>query len=411
MTNTSSSFKSTFQFSNPVAYAADRLPVISNVTAFDQTEATEFGTHPELRTWFLPHIIRSNLYSPIAPTVDTTEFNKNTDLTATKIGGGGQASIFKISEGRGADPEVRALKVYRQRSRHTEGRMLQAFSHPHIIAALDVFRSEDDLHCITFKYVPGTHDLSTLLRNHIISPKMAIEISLALAGALHYIYNFADASHRRLEIIHGDIKPSNILITPQGHVQLIDFGISTTALMRQRRPKDFIEGTPRYIDPNIIFYDEEQSHHSDIHAVLVTLFEMMVGSPAKELLSGKYMHFDPTNYRKAVDALLLRFRSIAHQIWPDHIESFAEPMVDGILSYLYLGPRHHTTRLNAFQLSERLMTLLPDAPGLGLHELAKMRLNQIERSYLDDQKTIVANTLFRNPERHADHQTDASVNW
>ncbi len=90
-------------------------------------------------------------------------------------------------------------------------------------------------------------------------------IALDIANALKFSYE--------LDIIHGDIKPSNVLISKNGEAKLSDFGM---ARRRSDNSQENIGGTPNYIAPGL-FEGEKPSIQSDIYALGVTFFEMTFG--------------------------------------------------------------------------------------------------------------------------------------
>ena len=90
-------------------------------------------------------------------------------------------------------------------------------------------------------------------------------IALEITQALQYSFD--------LDIIHGDIKPSNVLITKNGMAKLSDFGMARSASEEEDKS---VGGTPNYIAPELL-HGELASIQSDIYALGVTIFEMTFG--------------------------------------------------------------------------------------------------------------------------------------
>ena len=90
-------------------------------------------------------------------------------------------------------------------------------------------------------------------------------IALEITEALQYSFD--------LDIIHGDIKPSNVLITKNGMAKLSDFGMARSASEEEDKS---VGGTPNYIAPELL-HGELPSIQSDIYALGVTIFEMTFG--------------------------------------------------------------------------------------------------------------------------------------
>ncbi|MBN1205490.1 MAG: AAA family ATPase [Myxococcaceae bacterium] len=101
----------------------------------------------------------------------------------------------------------------------------------------------------------------------------ALELSISLASTLA-------ALHRR-GVIHKDLKPSNIIVTPSGETCLIDFGIATLQLVEHvdAAPAPLIEGTLAYMSPEQTGrMNRSVDYRTDLYSLGVTLYELLVGS-------------------------------------------------------------------------------------------------------------------------------------
>ena len=128
---------------------------------------------------------------------------------------------------------------------------------------------------VTIYYV-GKHEKSPFLAMELIHGKTVAELCADGPMAYSQLYSIAaqmtDAlkfSHE-LDIIHGDIKPSNILVQQNGIAKLSDFGMARRASDTDRRSAG---GTPNYLAPELM-KGESPSIQSDMYALGVTLFEM-----------------------------------------------------------------------------------------------------------------------------------------
>ena len=152
-----------------------------------------------------------------------------------------------------------------------EAYYLARLSHPNIVQIIDY--SRDDL-ILFLEYVDG-RTLTEVLRSEGKLPleKILKIVSQTLQG-LQFVHD--------KNVIHGDIKPGNVFLTKEGDVKIADFGIAriigrNTTVSRQAENNLWI-GTPAYMSPEH-FTSGEIDARSDIYAVGVMLYRMLVGRP------------------------------------------------------------------------------------------------------------------------------------
>ncbi len=191
-----------------------------------------------------------------------------------KIGEGGMAVVY-----RGYDVRLNrtvAIKVLRShysndadflsRFQH-EAQAAAILNHPYVVKVYDVGR-DGDTHYIVMEFVSG-EDLKTIInREAPLSVPYAVAIAEAVAYGL-------EAAHQ-LGLIHRDIKPQNILVAPDGHVRITDFGIAKSHLSTSLTQAGMTFGTADYISPEQA-RGQLAGPQSDIYALGVTLFEMLTG--------------------------------------------------------------------------------------------------------------------------------------
>ncbi len=191
-----------------------------------------------------------------------------------KIGEGGMAQVF-----RGRDRRLNrtvAIKVlhtiyandpdFLDRFAH-EAQVAASLSHPNIVNVYDVGQ-DGPTHYIVMEYVDG-ENLKTLINRDAPLPiARAVAIAEAIAHGL-------GAAHR-FGLIHRDIKPQNIMVEPNGHVRITDFGIAKSHLSTARTQTGVTFGTADYISPEQA-RGEAVTARSDIYSLGVTLFEMLTG--------------------------------------------------------------------------------------------------------------------------------------
>ncbi|MCA9610642.1 MAG: serine/threonine protein kinase [Myxococcales bacterium] len=133
-------------------------------------------------------------------------------------------------------------------------------------------------HFIAMEYVFGK-DLLALLatlrrRDQVMAPVMAAWIGAKVLAGLHYAHTRCDANGQPLALIHRDISPQNILLSYDGAVKLIDFGIAKATTRVHQTMGDVVKGKAGYMSPQQIM-GEPIDHRSDVFAVSTCLHEML----------------------------------------------------------------------------------------------------------------------------------------
>ena len=150
----------------------------------------------------------------------------------------------------------------------SEAQVVQLLSHPHIVAIHDILDdTEDPGPALVLEYVPGSNLEEYLKGGHPLPLDFALTIGIQIAQALEHAHSMG--------VIHGDIKPSNILISDDGEeAKIADFGIAQ--LVESDREDSPLFGTPRYISPEQIL-GHKADQRSDLFSLGVVLYEMLTG--------------------------------------------------------------------------------------------------------------------------------------
>src|SRR5689334_10074838 len=115
-------------------------------------------------------------------------------------------------------------------------------SHPNIVIVYDVGQDGPKTHYIVMEYVPG-QDLKKLIRAH-----GAFEVDAALAVTIEVCKGVGYA--HRAGLVHCDVKPQNILVTPENSIKVTDFGIARALTgPLQEKTDDLVWGSPHYFSP------------------------------------------------------------------------------------------------------------------------------------------------------------------
>jgi len=149
---------------------------------------------------------------------------------------------------------------------------------------------------IAMEYIEG-EDLSELVARGPLDPQHAVSISLDILDVLVKAHTFQTVIEDRVHrgIIHGDIKPRNIRITPTGHVKVLDFGIAKAVSMTRSITFNQFGSIP-YSSPERL-QTGDMDARSDVWSVAIVLFEMLTGKPYFEALASSKLEWMIRNYK------------------------------------------------------------------------------------------------------------------
>ncbi len=191
------------------------------------------------------------------------------------LGTGGMAVVYRAYD-RMLERPV-AIKILRQdfsedetfRERfRQEARAAANLSHPNIVTVHD-FGFDAGRLFIVMEYVPGT-DLKTMIKNHgRFSVDEAIQLMVQACEGIGYAH--------RAGLVHCDVKPHNMLVTPDGRLKVTDFGIARAlASIQPDEQADVVWGSPQYFAPEQAA-GQAPSPASDVYSLGVILYEMLTG--------------------------------------------------------------------------------------------------------------------------------------
>lgn len=231
-------------------------------------------------------------------------------------------AIKKIQRGRAYD-ETNLQRLRR------EARALARLNHPTIVRLYDLIGSGTDL-LIVMEYVPGT-SLDRLRASTVLDPAAAVVILGDVADGL-------DHAHTR-GVIHRDVKPANVLVTPSGHAKLSDFGLARLVAddTAFRTRAGTVMGTAAYMAPEQILGDREVSQAVDAYAFAVMAYELLTGSTP----------YPATGPRAQLDAHLFATPRAPRELAP----GFPEPAAAALLAGLAKEP---TQRATVFEIHKAL---------------------------------------------------------
>ena len=213
-----------------------------------------------------------------------------------RLGSGGMSDVFRARDLM-LERSV-AIKVlhenysndeaFQQRFRQ-EARAAANLSHPNIVTVHDFGLDHGQLF-IVMEYIPGK-DLKTILRQRgRFTVEEAIPLMVQACAGIGYAH--------RAGLVHCDVKPHNMIVTPDGRLKVTDFGIARalSTIMPDERA-DVVWGSPQYFSPEQAT-GEAPSPASDVYSLGVVLYEVLTGAlpftaPTSEELARMHLETSP----------------------------------------------------------------------------------------------------------------------
>jgi hypothetical protein len=162
-----------------------------------------------------------------------------------------------------------------------EAQISSMLVHPHVARLTDAWREDGNLY-LAMEYVPGLDLESIMLRSFergmTIPLELAISVSFDVLAALEHAHALRDSTGKHLELVHRDVTPRNVMISFDGAVKVIDFGIARAPLGDFRTAPGMLVGTLRYMSPEQAVADPID-RRTDLYSWAVVLFEMLTGRP------------------------------------------------------------------------------------------------------------------------------------
>jgi eukaryotic-like serine/threonine-protein kinase len=183
------------------------------------------------------------------------------------LGSGGFGTVY-LAEDTWIDKKV-ALKVPHKQGVDfgellREPRLLASLNHPNIVTIMTAEKQEN-VFFIVMEFVPG----ETL--EHIIAREGALDVTLALDYTCQ-ICNAVDHAHRQ-NVLHRDLRPSNVIVADSGMVKVADFG--TSRFLEIAAHGTTVIGSPPYMAPEQ--FKGKAIFASDIYSLGVTMYQMLTG--------------------------------------------------------------------------------------------------------------------------------------
>jgi eukaryotic-like serine/threonine-protein kinase len=192
----------------------------------------------------------------------------------SRIAHGGMATVYLATDTR-LDRQVALKVMHAELARDEEfvsrfigeAKSVARLSHPNIVAVFDQ-GSDGQFLYLAMEYVPGRTLRSLLRERGPFSPGAALNIMDPILSAL--------AAAHEAGIVHRDAKPENVLLTADGRVKVVDFGLARAQAASGQTRAGLVIGTVAYIAPEQVT-GHVTDFRTDVYAAGVMLFELLTG--------------------------------------------------------------------------------------------------------------------------------------
>lgn len=161
-----------------------------------------------------------------------------------------------------------------------EARITALLSHPNVAQVFDLGEDENNELFIAMEFVAG-QDLSKI--SHACRKQgsrmpigFACRVVHDVCRALHYAHNFVDPAGRSSPVIHRDVAPKNVMVTYEGTVKVIDFGLALARGRLETTAVGTIKGTAGYLSPEQI-HGKTLDGRTDLYSAGIVLHELVSG--------------------------------------------------------------------------------------------------------------------------------------
>ncbi|MBA2542307.1 MAG: serine/threonine protein kinase [Deltaproteobacteria bacterium] len=206
-----------------------------------------------------------------------------------RLGGGGQAEVFRgIAETiQGFRKGVAIKRVLPHLTSNPqfvamfldEARLSLFLQHANVVQVFDISKAEDGTYFLVMEYVDGC-DLKALIEHEVRSARTA-NIALCLyivkeaCKGLHYAHTLEHPESREpLNIVHRDVSPPNIMLSKNGEVKVVDFGLAKANSQVEDTDQGVVKGKFSYLAPETAHGDEVDAR-ADVFALGIILWEML----------------------------------------------------------------------------------------------------------------------------------------
>ena len=190
------------------------------------------------------------------------------------LGRGGAGVVYKaVDETLHRDVAVKTLNPDLANTEvmsrfRAEATILARLNHPQIATIFELFRADGDL-LMVMEFVRGESLDKLSERLGALEPERAAFIIDLILSALEHAH--------RAGVVHRDVKPANVMVTDEGSIKIMDFGIARVLGAEQKTVDFRLMGTPAYMSPEQVL-GEEVDGRSDLYSVGVLFYRLLTGA-------------------------------------------------------------------------------------------------------------------------------------
>jgi eukaryotic-like serine/threonine-protein kinase len=248
------------------------------------------------------------------------------------LGQGGMGSVYRaVDENLGVDLAVKenlfTSEEYSRQFRR-EATILASLRHPNLPRVTDHFEIENRGQYLIMDYIEGEDLRERMDRDGRLGDGEAIVIGIAICDALTYLHS------RKPQVVHRDIKPGNVKITPDGRIFLVDFGLAKVVQGSQATTTGARAMTPGYSPPEQ-YGTARTDHRSDIYSLGATLYAALCGTLPEDGLARAMEQAELTSVRRQNPKVSRRLASTIEKalaVQPDARYQSAEEFKLGLLA-------------------------------------------------------------------------------
>ena len=320
---------------------------------------------------------------------------------------GGMAEIFraKVSGADGFEKELVVKRILPARSQDhgfikmlvNEAKLTVQLTHNNI-AQINECGSIDGTYFIAMELVNGVSlkDMMTTFgrAGTVLNPEQSIYIVLQLLQGLDYAHKRTDATGKPLKIVHCDVSPDNSLVSYQGEVKLLDFGIARAATGLSNYKEGMLMGKLGYVAPEQASLERAWDHRVDIFASGIILYELLTKQKP---------------FQRATDVESLVQSRKGRVVPPSSIDERLPKDLDPIiLQALAYDPDKRFPDARAF--ADALVDVLFPTPHSAVQDMLGRQMQQVYLDRINRQRTARAHdALVMKVLRHVAEQQKAAV--